>query len=94
MKLLSIFLFFIVVSCSQAPSRLSDEDVELLYKKPSRQCTVMGTVTGENEYGSELVAQNDLRNQAGEMGANAVYIKDTVVNGKRYVIHGIAYKCK
>lgn len=62
-------------------------------------CTYLGEVTGTTRYGpvgnaktDEQSAHNDLKNNAGKLGANTVLLQDTT--GDNWIVkRGEAYRC-
>ncbi len=92
MKLL--LSLFVLAACSSNPYVLSEDGrkVKLVDTKP-KKCELLGQVTGKNNIGSVESARNNALNLAGEMGANKLYIKEEVNNGKNWDVIAMAYRC-
>ena len=86
----------LLISCGASKIKLSSdgEKVEILSRKPGKECSVLAKIIGKNEGGSIDLAQNHARNLAGNKGANAIYFDEEVSNGNSYKIHSIGYACK
>ncbi len=85
-KLSMLALLILLTSCA------SYKDVKVLDLK-SKTCEIINKTKGLNDFGSEQAAVKALRQKALEMGGNAVYVDDIIVNGKNYEAHGYVYKC-
>jgi hypothetical protein len=92
-----VFLSLLLGGCGSTPSGAlteSGRNVQVATARTVTNCEIVGKFIGENDFGSEEVATNDLRNRAGKAGADSVVVKDIVPNGKHIAIHGLAYKCQ
>lgn len=90
-----LILLVLVAACSSSKTKLTDKgrNVQLVDEKPTG-CEVVGKVIGLNDFGSVHVARNHARNQAGDLGANYLLIKDEVMNGNKWEVHALAFECK
>jgi len=96
MKIILILALFGLVSCGGPSTQLTPKgrNAQVVNKKQVTSCEIVGKFIGENEFGSEEVATNDLRNRAGNVGADSVVVTAIVPNGKHVAVHGLAYKCQ
>ena len=93
-----ILLPLIFTSCaSKNPNALTSEgrSVNIIKTRMApKSCEALGKVEGINDMGVIDISRNIARNQAGDLGANSLLIKDEVINGKNASVLGIAYNCQ
>ena len=93
MKHLIIFLL-VLSSCGTSKTKLSSDGKRVkMLKVKDKNCHVMDKVVGENEKGSEELAENHARNLSGNADGNAMYIDEVVANGPRVKVYATAYHC-
>jgi len=94
---LLLFVLPCIFSCAGGPkNQLSKEAMEvniLPGPKPPSHCNALGKVVGTNDEGIEELAKNHARNQVADLNGSSLFIKETVTNGNKITIHGVAYKC-
>lgn len=89
-------LILVLASCGTSSPQLSSggEQVKILLNKKESGCKVLDKVVGENDQGSQDLAENNARNLAGKVKANAIYFDEVVATGSNIKVYGTAYWCQ
>ena len=103
----ALFFSFLVASCSMLDTHAIDPDAKAvrLYQDEAyvAQCQLINEVIGSQGTWYTFLfisnkaltqgAVNDIKNQAGDLGANTVHIYDSFIFATSVTILGLAYQC-
>ena len=92
----NIIMILLLCSCAVSKTKLTKEGkkVNVTFQKPRKKCTPHSSVVGENDNGIKELAINHATNLAAEEGANTLFVKETVNEGKSWKVYGIGYDCR
>lgn len=95
MKKITLMSLILLTSCSVSKTKLSDEakDIKVVYTKPSKNCSALKKVIGENDEGVLDLAINHARNLAAIEDASTLYIEDKVNVSQKWRVYATAYIC-
>ncbi len=95
MKNLTFLFILTLTSCAVSKTKLSDDGqkVKVVSTKPTKGCSAVKKVVGENDEGVEDLAINHARNLAAKEDANKIYIEDRVNVSMKWRIYATAYIC-
>lgn len=112
MKIAATFILPVfLIGCSATSTTRQGEAVELGTEKPAASCRPLGDAVGSQgnwltgDYTSNknllIGARNDLRNQAGQMGGNYVWVQNTAntnawgsTGTTNTTVLGVVYRCE
>jgi hypothetical protein len=84
-----------LIGCASTPGKLTKDGarIKLVQHKPTK-CQLIDQVEGRSDIGSPELAINHAKNLAAELGANQIYVKEEISNGKIRRAISLAYICK